>query len=96
MDLSGVDRFEEGPGHKKYSAILKNGRRVSFGDRRYQHYQDSVPVEMGGGIWSSLDHHDEDRRRKYQQRHSGVKTSDGERAISVRYSPAWFSYYLLW
>lgn len=73
--------------YKKYDAILYNeetGRtkRVSFGDTRYQQYNDKI------GHYSKLDHHDPDRRRKYKQRH--YKTH------FKKFSPSWFSWYYLW
>ena len=43
-------------GYKKYIALIQtNGKikRVSFGDRRYQHYRDII------GHWNHLDHNDE-------------------------------------
>jgi hypothetical protein len=81
---------------KKYKAILPNGKSVMFGARDYQQYKDSVPEAQGGGKWSHLDHKDEKRLKNYQARHGGVLTKEGKKAISVKYSPAWFSYYFLW
>jgi len=89
-------KFQKGPGKKKYTAILPNGKRVHFGDRDYQQYKDSVPKRLGGGLWSSKDHLDPERRRNYRKRHGEMRCKDGEKCISKRYSPAWFSYYFLW
>ena len=87
-------------GYKKYTALvpLGNGKikRVSFGDRRYQHYLDRTPRSMGGGKWSSKNHKDKQRRSNYRSRASGQRCSGGRRCIDVRYSPACFSYYYLW
>lgn len=94
-DLTGVT-FERGPGNYKYTAILPDGKRVNFGARSYQHYKDSVPKNRGGGLWSHKDHLDPDRRANYRSRHGGIRKSNGRRAIDVKYSPAWFSYYFLW
>lgn len=105
FDLSGVEYFDtpsrDDPDwrtnrYKKYVAVLKNGDRVGFGDKRYQHYKDIVPRSMGGGKWSHLNHLDKDRRKNFQSRHSGMKNADGKKSISIKYSAAWFSYYLLW
>ena len=95
-DLSEVEKFVEGPGRYKYTAIMKNGKRVNFGHRDYEHYRDSVPKSMGGGIWSHKDHGDTKRRDNYRSRHGGVLTKDGKKAYQVKYSPSWFSYYYLW
>lgn len=58
--------------NKKYTAIMKDGRRISFGDRNYEHYKDGVPVSLGGGKWSKLDHKDANRRRLYRTRHRSI------------------------
>lgn len=89
-------RFVKGNGNKKYTAILPNGKKVHFGHTAYEHYKDSVPRNLGGGIWSHKDHMNKDRRRNYRKRHGGMSCKDGRRCIDVRYSPAWFSYHYLW
>jgi hypothetical protein len=81
---------------KKYTAHLPSGKNVHFGARGYQHYKDQVPKKLGGGKWSNKDHLDPKRRKNYRARHAGVINKDGKRAIDVKYSPAWFSYYFLW
>jgi len=96
MDLPRGIRFERGRGFKKYTAIMPNGKRVSFGDMRYQHFKDSVPRALGGGLWTHLNHGDAARRRNYRQRHGSLHCKDGRRCVSIQYSPAWFSYYFLW
>lgn len=87
-------------GKKKYTAIVpqRAGKpiRVSFGHRDYQHYKDQVPKSMGGGRWAKKDHGDRKRRQNYRARHAGMKCKSGAPCISIRYSPAWFSYYYLW
>lgn len=92
-------KFVKGKGTKKYTALIPiNGKikRVSFGHSDYQHYKDSVPKSMGGGIWSYKNHLDKRRRDNYRKRHSGMRCKDGSRCIDIKYSPAWFSYYYLW
>lgn len=96
MRLPAGIRFVEGKGKHKYTAILPNGKRVSFGARGYQHYKDSVPKNKGGGIWSSENHLDEARRASYHARHGALRCKNGVRCIEVEYSPAWFSYHFLW
>ena len=81
---------------KKYIAHLPNGNKVRFGARDYQHYKDFVPKRLGGKKWSHKNHLDKKRRENYRARHKGVLLKSGKRAISVKYSPAWFSYYFLW
>lgn len=91
-----VDKFVLGPGRYKYTAILKDGRRVNFGHRDYQHYRDSVPKNKGGGRWSHKNHLDVVRRANYRKRHGGVLNKAGQPAYKVPLTPAWFSYYYLW
>ena len=93
---SNVDRLILGSGNYKYTAILKNGRRVNFGHSDYQQYKDTVPKNLGGGKWSSKNHLDPERRRSYRSRHGAISTKTGQSAYTVKLSPAWFSYYLLW
>lgn len=88
--------FVRGSGKKKYTAILPDGKKVGFGHVDYQHYKDTVPVNQGGGIWSSKNHLDTKRRDNYRKRHGGMLCKDGVRCIDKKYSPAWFSYYFLW
>ena len=88
--------FHKGRGRYKYVAVLPDGKRVRFGHSDYQHYKDSVPKSLGGGIWSHKDHGDPQRRERYRKRHAGVLTKDGTPAYKKRYSPSWFSYYFLW
>lgn len=89
-------KFVKGPGKKKYTALLPNGKKVHFGHRDYQQYKDSVPKRLGGGQWSHKDHRDPDRRKNYRKRHEGMRCKDGTKCITRKYSPAWFSYYFLW
>lgn len=94
--MEGVEKFVLGPGRFKYTAILKNGQRVNFGHRDYEHYRDSVPKSLGGKKWSHKDHGDIKRRKNYQLRHSKVRTASGKYAYQIKYSPSWFAYHYLW
>lgn len=76
--------FRKGTGNKKYQAILPDGRKVQFGDVNYQQYEDKI------GLWSHLDHGDLKRRQSYRARHGA------QGHFKKRYSPAWFSWHLLW
>ena len=96
LNIPKVDHFELGPRYKKYTAVMKDGKRVHFGDRRYQHYKDQVPVNMGGGQWTKSNHLDKKRRKNYRTRHGALLCKDGTNCITHKYSPAWFSYYFLW
>lgn len=87
---SGIRFIVPSGGTKKYTAILPDGKRVSFGDRRYEQYRDSVPTALGGGRWRDHDHNDATRRKSYRSRHAA------QGHYKRKYSPAWFSYYFLW
>lgn len=89
-------RFEVAKDSHKYVAHLPNGKKVKFGHKNYQHYKDVVPKSMGGGKWTRKNHLDPQRRANYRKRHGGLRCKNGTQCISVKYSPAWFSYYFLW
>jgi hypothetical protein len=91
-----VEKFVKGKGRYKYTAIMKDGSKVSFGHKDYQQYKDSVPKSMGGGLWTGKNHNDKKRRDSYRKRHRGVLNKLGKPAYKVKYSPSWFSYYYLW
>ena len=93
-------RFEpDYSGNHKYIAIIpqkgKRAKRVRFGSPQYEHFRDSVPKDLGGGVWSFLDHNDKDRRKAYRARHSKIKMKDGRLAYKVKYTPSYFSYWTL-
>lgn len=72
--------------NKKYTAVLQNENNkqklVHFGQLPYQHYYDKI------GLYSDLNHLDEERRRKYQQRFGRLPLK--------KYTPHWFSWNYLW
>jgi hypothetical protein len=63
-----LKNWRAGPGFKKYSVDV-DGKPVSFGDKRYEHYQDNTPLKL----YSSQDHLDPARRRLYRLRHQHNK-----------------------
>jgi hypothetical protein len=75
--------------YKKYDAVLQHKRTkkvvlIPFGDTRYQQFHDST----GLGLYSHLDHNDEQRRQNYWSRH---------RADSkVQFSAGFFAANYLW
>ena len=63
--------FEIGKGNKKYTALLKEKKtgkikKISFGDKRYQQYEDKVLK-----VYSHLNHYDKKRRDLYRSRRLG-------------------------
>jgi len=88
-------KFTKGKYPKKYKAKIydtndKKIRTVEFGDQRYQQYYDRI------GMYDNLNHLNRKRRKDYRTRHSGILTADKKKAYKIPYTPAWFSYYLLW
>ena len=63
--------------------LLSNGKIIHFGSIGYQQYKDRTPLKL----YSSLDHLDEDRRRRYYLRH---------KKNYPEYSADWFSKKFLW
>lgn len=85
-------KFKPGTGNYKYTAILPNGKEVSFGDKRYQQYKDRTPLKL----YSNLDHSNSERRKNYRKRHGALKNTNGIRYVDIKHSPAWFSWRYLW
>ena len=46
-------------------------KNIYFGDAAYEQYKDKT------GIWTTLDHNNESRRRSYLKRSKGIKDKDG-------------------
>ncbi len=88
--------WSRGSSKKKYRVRItfKNGKKktVQFGHKDYQQYKDSMPLKL----YSSKNHGDKDRRRRYKVRHCKIKRKDGRNACKVMYTPAWFSWNYLW
>ena len=69
--------------NKKYAAVLPDGKRVNFGDKRYPQYKDQTPLKA----YKHLNHGDPKRRDNYYARH-------GQEA--KKHSPKWFAHRYLW
>jgi len=66
---------------KKYYALV-NGKKVYFGDIRYQQYHDKM------GYYKLLDHKDPKRRNSFWARHYKSRNKVG--------TSGWFSLHVLW
>ena len=70
-----IDRIEVSKRKaKKYMAIVKDlitnkERKIHFGARNYQQFKDSTKLKR----YSSKNHNDDERKRRYYLRHSGVE-----------------------
>ena len=67
--------------NKKYDVYYKGKYLVSFGDKRYQQYEDKI------GLYSHLDHKDNKRRYNYYKRF-GIDAEEG--------TAKYFSHHYLW
>lgn len=76
--------------NKKYVVELKNGKKIHFGDRRYEHYKDRH------GDFSMKDHKDKERRDKYLKRASKIKDKNGKLTINNPESPNFYAIRMLW
>lgn len=66
---------------KKYYAVV-NGKKIYFGDIRYQQYYDKM------GYYKILNHKDPIRRNSFWARHYKSRNKVG--------TPGWFSLHVLW
>lgn len=64
--------------------------KIYFGDRRYEHYYDRI------GGYPDKNHMDNERRQNYRARHSKITDSTGYPYYKIPYTPAWFSWNMLW
>lgn len=65
---------------KKIMVII-DGRKIHFGAKNSNTFIEGANKQ---------------KRDAFKARHSKVLLKDGSRAIDLKYSPAWFSYYVLW
>lgn len=78
--------------NKKYSVITPKGKKIHFGDTRYEHYKDTTGLKL----YSNLDHLDEKRRSAYRKRHSKILTKSGTPAYLDKEQPSYYAYNYLW
>lgn len=66
-------------------------------NKRFRVIINDKPVDFGDpNAYTFFDGATEEKRRAYIARHSKIKLKDGTRAIDQKYTPAWFSFYVLW
>lgn len=83
--------------NKKYDIYTRGGGAIkyllSFGDNRYQQYEDSTPLKH----YKKLDHKDKKRRQNYYNRHGRTNEALARGAgRDVRHSPKYWSNKYLW
>ena len=62
-------------------AVLYRGRWINFGAKGYEDFRQ---------------HHDPVRRASYRKRHAGILLKYGRPAYTVKESPAYWSWHVLW
>ena len=67
--------------HKKYVATLPDGKKVHFGDKRYQQWKDQTPLKA----YKHFDHGDPARKKNYFQRHGEEAKKNSAKYFSHRY-----------
>ena len=77
---------------KKYMVITPKGKFVHFGQKSAQQFKDST----GLGLYSHLDHGDEERRRRYLARAKGIKNKQGKLTWNDKESSNYYSIRWLW
>ena len=80
---------------KKYRATIFNKdlekiKTVYFGSKNYEQCKDIL------GYYKDLDHGDKNRRMNYRRRHSKILNKDGKPSYTIQFTPAWFSWNILW
>jgi hypothetical protein len=79
--MLGAEDLRPGWRAGKKLAVLYGGHWIHFGARGYEDY---------------TTHHDERRRAAYRRRHAGILLADGRPAYTVKTSPAFWAWNLLW
>ena len=77
--------------NKKYMVKVDN-EWIHFGDTRYQHFFDRVPLKL----YSHLNHNDKERRRRYLARAKGIVDKNGKLTADNPKSPNYWSIRFLW
>jgi len=67
--------------NKKYDVYKDNKYLVSFGDKRYEHYEDKTPIKY----YSNLNHYDTKRRDNYYKRFGNNPKFQSAKYFSHKY-----------
>jgi hypothetical protein len=79
--------------NKKYDIFI-NGKWLSFGDKRYEHYKTSDLIPYQLHIYE--EHHDLKRRQSYLKRALNIKNKFGQYTKDDINSPNYYAIRLLW
>ena len=78
--------------HKKYSVITPSGKKIHFGDKRYEQFRDTT----GLGLYTKLNHNDKQRQANYCKRAKGIKNKKGQLTYKDKETPNYYSVKYLW
>ena len=67
--------------NKKYDVYKDNNYLVSFGDKRYEHYEDKTPIKY----YSNLNHYDKKRKDNYYKRFGNSPIFESAMYFSHKY-----------
>jgi hypothetical protein len=77
----GADNFKPSTRKGKKYMVLYDGKTIHFG---------------ASGMSDFTIHKDKERRARYRARHGKIKLKNGRLAYTVRSSPAYWSWHILW
>ena len=78
--------------NKKYSVITPKGKKINFGDKRFQQFKDTT----GLGLYSDLDHNDKKRKKNYCKRSGNIKDKKGDLTKNDKESANYYARTYLW
>lgn len=81
LSISGVTDFGYSKAKDKRFYVVYEGRRINFGSKQGSTY---------------IDHADDDKRKAWKARHNKILLKDGRPAYTVKTSPEYYSWHLLW
>jgi len=77
---------------KKYSVITPEGKKIHFGNKKYEHFKDTT----GLGLYRKLNHNDKKRQKNYCNRSGGIKNKQGLLTKNDKESANYYSRMYLW
>ena len=78
--------------YKYWVYVKKDGKvkKIGFGMKGMQQFKDKI------GYYKSLDHNDEERRKRYLARAKGIKDKQGNLTWKDKNSANWWAIHKLW
>ena len=78
--------------NKKYSVVTPSGKKINFGDKRYEQFKDTTPLKL----YKNLDHGDKKRQKNYCARSSKIRDKNNKLTKNNKESPNHYSMMYLW